>query len=590
MVTLDDFGRLSHFLPDHVSRWARERPDDVALVDADDGIFVTWREFDTAVKIRALELLHMGFQVGDVMVTLLPLLPEHVYLEYAAFTIGMIVCPLDVRLKEREVVRCIKALKPARRLLYVSPDDTDSEDKWGRKKRYEFGQIARAVRRETPWVTDYLILGPQEDADWDATGILNLLKRARARWRSLLSSEAAMAGAMASLEARRREIDPARDGAMLIFTTGSTGYPKPAVLPGAGIVCQNACMVEGFGIRQDDRLLLNLPMSHVAAQTVALMSFIFAGGMIVLLHGFRADKSLEAIQRYKVTLFGQVPALFAMEWNLPNFHEYDLSSVRVALYGAQGMSRPQLEKFSQLAPVMATGLGMTEACGFVSYQVGGKDDIDAFVSGLGHDFPVTPVTVRAPMLENGRAGLELSPGEIGEICVGGPQVFLGYYGMDEETRKTISTDGILYTGDMGFKDAAGLHLAGRRKFIIKPKGFQVYPPEVENHLEQFPGVAVAGVIGVPHEIFSEGVVAFIEVDESKAGKQVDARKLAAHSQALAAYARPSLYIFTRDVAAFEDGKMPLNRTEKTDYQVLKKAVGPFIEAERAAGRWDAGKA
>ncbi len=584
MVELDDFEKVSHYLVDQVSKWASTRPDDVAIIDADDGKYITWSHFETAVTIRALELLDMGFQKGDIMVTMLPLIPEHVFLEYAAFKIGMIVCPLDVRLKGREVTRCIELLKGTRRLLYVSPDDTDSEDKWGKKKLYDFGQIARAVKKDNPWVNDFILLGPQEDADWGAIGILNFLKRARARWRALRKDEGAMKEALAVLDARKKTIVPAKDGAMLIFTTGSTGFPKPAVLSNAGIVCQNLCMERGFGLSRDDRLLLNLPMSHVAAQTVGMMTVIFVGGMLVILHGFRADKSLQAIQDYKVTVFGQVPALFAMEWSLPNFKEYDLSSVRMALYGAQGMSKPQLQKFSQLAPLMATGLGMTEMSGFVSYQLGDKQCIDDFVSGLGHDFPITPVSVRKPMNPDGTAGDELPPGETGEICYSGPQVFLGYYHNEDATRKAKSTDGILYTGDMGYVDEAGLHLAGRRKFIIKPKGYQVYPPEVENHLEQLPEVAVAGVIGAPHELFSEGVVAFIELKE---GKTIDAKRLNEHCKELAAYARPSLYIFTHEEPTFEDGKMPLNRTEKTDYQVLRKVVGKYIDKERLSGRWDA---
>nr|MDO8117913.1 AMP-binding protein [Candidatus Sigynarchaeota archaeon] len=126
MVELDDFKKVSHYLVDHISKWASTRPDDVAIIDADDGKFITWNHFETAVNIRALELLDMGFQKGDIMVTMLPLIPEHVFLEYAAFKIGMIVCPLDVRLKAREVTRCVELLKGTRRLLYISPDDTDS--------------------------------------------------------------------------------------------------------------------------------------------------------------------------------------------------------------------------------------------------------------------------------------------------------------------------------------------------------------------------------------------------------------------------------------------------------------------------------
>ncbi|MHA1683282.1 MAG: class I adenylate-forming enzyme family protein [Promethearchaeota archaeon] len=582
-MSLEEFNRLSHYITDHVSKWAKERPDDVSIIDFDDGKYITWREFENNINLRALELLDMGMQKGDIMITMLPLIPEHIFLEYAAFKIGMIVCPLDVRLKPREAVRCVQLLQTARRIMYIHPDDTDSEDKWGRNKFYAFKQIADQIRKNCPRVKDFIQIGPQEDAEKNTHGILNWLKRAKKKWRDYAKDPEVMKKKLELLEKVKLQVDPTKDGAMIIYTTGSTGWPKPAVLHGAGIVCQNMCMVKGFKLTREDRLLLNLPMSHVAGQTVGLMSMIFIGGISVILHGFQARKSLRAIEIYKCTVWGQIPALFAMQWSLPDFKEYDTSSVRLALYGAQGMSRPQLEKFAKLAPEISTGLGMTEMCGFTTAKIGTGDDIDLFLNGLGQGFPVTPVSIRMPMNEDGTAGEELPDGENGEICFSGPQVFLGYYNNEEATRKTISKEGILYTGDMGYFDEMGLHLAGRRKFIIKPKGYQVYPPEVEKHLELHPGVELAGVIGVHHEIFSEGIVAFIEKAK---GKNPTRKQLAAHARTLAAYKRPSLYIYTDEIPSFEDGLMPLNRTEKTDYRILHKAIKPIIEAERAAGRWD----
>jgi len=576
---MEEFDQISHYLVDQVSKWAANRPGDLAIIDADEGQYVTWKQFEIAINLRALELLDMGFQKGDIMITMLPLLPEHIFMEYAAFRIGMIVCPLDVRLKTKEVLGCIKLLRKARRILYIAPDDTDSEDKYGRKKFYAFKQIATAVKKAYPELHDFIQLGLQEDAPPGTEGILNFLDRARRKWLQYKETTGKFEKMMGKLDERMHSVVPDKDGAMIIFTTGSTGFPKPAVLSNAGIVCQNMCVQKGFDLRKTDRLLLNLPMSHVAAQTVGLMSMIYSGGILVLLHSFRADKSLQAIQDYKITFFGQIPALFAMEWSLPNFTDYDLSSVRLALYGAQGMTRAQLEKFTEIAPLMATGLGMTEMSGFVSYQLGDRLAIDDFVSGLGHDFSITPVSVREPMNEDGTAGNELSPGQTGEICYNGPQVFLGYYGNEEATRKTISNEGILYTGDMGFVDEAGLHLSGRRKFILKPKGYQVYPAEVENYIaEQFKDRAeIVGIIGLPHEIFSEGIMAFIE---QKPGKQISVTEVHEACKELAAYKRPT------HVVIMDPEQMPLNRTEKTDYLALKKIGEKEVEQLRAAGKWD----
>ncbi len=392
---------------------------------------------------------------------------------------------------------------------------------------------------------------------------------------------------MDKLHSRMKAVDPLKEGAMIIYTTGSTGFPKPAVLSNAGIIAQNLCMSKGFEITPEDRMIVNLPPSHVGCQTEQLMTTIFAGGIAVVLHGFKADKSLEAIEKYKVTAFGQIPSLFVMEWRLKrqygaqkDYDEYDLSSLRFALYGGQAVSKRFLEKLKTMAPNFGSGLGLTEMSGFVSYTPFGPDVTpDDILASLGHDFPITPLSIREPMPEPGVPGQEKPDGEIGEVCYSGPQVFIKYYGNEEATKSTIAIgeDGqcICYTGDLGYKDDKGLHLVGRGKFVIKPKGYQVFPPEVEEHIQKLPEVSLAGVIGVKHEVFTEGVVAFVE---TAPGKKITVKKLSEHCQKLAGYKRPSLFVIVDEI--------PLNRVDKTDYQELQTMVKPIIEKERAEGRWD----
>ncbi|MCK5346667.1 MAG: AMP-binding protein, partial [Candidatus Heimdallarchaeota archaeon] len=128
------------------------------------------------------------------------------------------------------------------------------------------------------------------------------------------------------------------DGCQVIFTTGSTGFPKPALLSHRGITSQNLCLAYGFKMEESDSMLVNLPASHVGGQAEQLMTPLFMGGKVVVLNSFKPDLSLEAIQKYKVTTFGQIPALFNYEWMLPNYDEYDLSSLKFALYGGQSVS------------------------------------------------------------------------------------------------------------------------------------------------------------------------------------------------------------------------------------------------------------
>ena len=128
---------------------------------------------------------------------------------------------------------------------------------------------------------------------------------------------------------------------------------------------------------------------------------------------------------------------------------------------------------------------------------------------------------------------------------------------------------------MNYKDEKGLHLSGRGKFVIKPKGYQVYPPEVEAFIEKLPEITLAAVCGAKHEVFSEGVVVFVEL---RKGKKIDAKAIMGHCKGLAAYKRPSLIIFLDEI--------PLNRVDKTDYKILYELLPNYIEAERNKGGWD----
>ena len=158
------------------------------------------------------------------------------------------------------------------------------------------------------------------------------------------------------------------DGALVIFTTGSTGSPKPALLSHRNITVQNMCLCGAFfGGDRGTRTLVNLPPSHVGGQTEAMMSTFFGGGTAVLLEVFDAGRSLRAIAQHRVEILGQIPAMFNLEWRTADFARRHLASLQTAVYGGQAVPRAFLERMLQMAPRIATGLGLTESSGFCTY-------------------------------------------------------------------------------------------------------------------------------------------------------------------------------------------------------------------------------
>ena len=554
--------RYDELLPrmfDYVDRYAKEKSSELALIEYNTREEITWKDFATKSKAFAAKLLSIGMKKGDIVATSLPLLKEHVYLMYACYRIGVIIAPLDLRLKAQEINRNFEKIKPK---IYFFLGKTEQAD---------FRPMITEVMKNYKDSCKYWVqFQKEEDLIMDgAIGITEFIKGIKGTY-----IKALITGKVKKAQKQVHKHDPC----LIIFTTGSTGFPKPALLSHDNILVQNIGLAVGFGMDEKDIMCVNLPPSHVGCTTEQLATTIYGGGASVILHIFDAEKTLDAIQKYKITVLGQIPALFAMQWRLPNYNEYDLSSLRFAIYGGQAVTRPFLEKLSMMAPEMGSGFGLTESAGFLTYtpQGGTVDDI---LTSIGYDMPISPISIRDPMKPDGSAGDEKNPGEVGEICFSGPQVFLGYYSDEENTKKVISTDQICYSGDLGSYDDTGLHFAGRAKFIIKPKGYNVFPTEVEDFIEQsFKGkVGTVACVGIPHEIYTEGIMAFIEKVE---GQELTVTELEEVMKEIAAYKRPSHF------EIIKTGEIPLTRVGKTDYMILRQKGEEIAQKLRSEGKWD----
>jgi acyl-CoA synthetase (AMP-forming)/AMP-acid ligase II len=551
-VTLEQFEvecRDRHLIHAAVDHWAARKPGDTAILNATRGARLTWAELQHGSMALAAELSRMGFRKGDFLSASLPLLNEHILLEYACFRLGVIHAPLDLRLQPAEVLRCLGLIRPRG---YAFPSRIPGMD---------FAAVVEAARRRCDSIEHWIQFAPPEKRIAGAASFAEVMARA--------ASGAAPAPS---------DVTP-RDGAQVIFTTGSTGSPKPALLSHRGIACQNLCLGRAFHFTPDQRVLCNLPASHVGGQAELLMTTLFMGGTAVTLEVFDAVKSLDAIERHGVTLLGQIPAMFHMEWRTADYGRRNLASLQTAVYGGQAVPRPFLDEMLKMAPQIATGLGLTETSGFCTYTAL-TNDAAALARGIGWAMPAYPMSIRQPMNGDGAAGAEVSAGEIGHVCFRGPQTFLGYVNDPEATAATLSKDGWLYTGDMGRAGEHGLLFSGRARWVLKPAGYQVFPADVEAHFSRLADqVASIGVVGHAHRVWSEGIVAFVEKRPGADLTEADLRK---HARALTSYMRPLHYVI------LEPGAMPLNRTAKVDVVRLQELAREEVGRLRERGRWDAG--
>jgi len=551
----------------YLDKWAKQTPKNIALIQYEDDRPVSYKQLKTIADFFALRLLDMGVKKGDIIATQLALFPEHVALMYACMKIGAIIAPLDLRLKKEEVKRDLDKVKP--KMFFFL----------GKTPIIDFNEIGEYVRDHCDYI-EYMVqvlANPKEEqAIEGAITIQQMMSKGKLVWlkiKDIFSKK---------LEKIYQGIGT-HDPALIIFTTGTTGTPKPAMMSHENIIVQNQILAEGTKMKATDRTLVNLPPSHVGCVTESLLTTLYLGATAVLLKVFDVERSLKAIEKHRVTVLGQIPTQFRMMWAHPDYDKFDLSSLEFAIYGGSAVDVEFLNKLAAMAPRFGTGMGMTETAGFTTFTPDGIS-VEEMAGQVGRYFEhLGKITIRKPMNEDHTAGEELPDGEIGEICYHPPIVFLGYYNFPEATEKAISKEGILYSGDLGyFKDMGpyrALYLSGREKFVIKQKGYQVFPDEVQSFIAAHPKVDQADVVGIKHQIFDEGIFAFV-----KPKKDVDLSpdEIIEHCQNIAAYKRP-LHV---EIWPVEED-FPITRTTKIDKLVLKEKAIIIVEELRKAGKWDA---
>ncbi len=556
-------------ITDYIKKWAQITPDNPALIGAESGESFSFREFDEKITLYALGLKQMGIGKGDVVAAQWLSFPEFHFLTYACATVGAIISPMDIRLTAKEIVRDMNRVSPK---AFFCLGNTPLKD---------FREVSRAARQGVAslnYIVQHTPGTPVEACDEEVYAFRDLFSLEKLE---ALALDKDLTG---SLEKEYRALDT-RDPHIIIFTTGTTGLPKPALICHENTIVNNAVFAREVGLYGPaNRFLNSMPISHVAGTCQGPMTVWMTGGTIVTVNVFVPQLVLKYFEAYRPTWWGGVPTMFQMIWSLPEYQEqkYDLSSLLFVLYGGSAVDTAFLKEMQKMAPSFGTALGMTECAGYFT-ATPRSIPLEEMAGQVGQIFPeLAPVTIRKPMNEDGTAGEALDPGEVGEICVHGPIVFLGYYGDPEATAATISKEGILYTGDMGyfhdFGAYRGLKFAGRRKFVIKPKGYLVFPDEVTDFITTHPDVAQATVVGVPHKINVDGVFAFVK---AKPGAAVDSAAVLAHCKDLAAYKRP-IHVEMWP----EDKPFHVNRVGKIDVPGMIKEAEMVVETLRSKGKWD----
>jgi len=503
-----------------VEKWAGRKPDAEALVY--ENFRLSYRQLHEETDLLAKAMLEVGVDKGDRVATLSMARIEFITTYLAASKIGAVWLGLNPK----------STLEELRYLL------ADSQPKILITIRYFLGndlaETIMALKKEMPFLKKVLVLGdPFEGAE----KFEPFVKQSRLH----LDAE---------LQHRKKNVFP-QDSVLLAYTSGSTGKPKGVVHTHGSIVASAEGEAKCLDFSENSRILLHFPINHLAAAVEIGFTTIFAGGSILLMHQFDPSASLRAIEQERITILGQVPVMFLMQFQDPVYKEVDLSSLKTIIWSGAAAGENLLSNLQEISrktgAKLATGYGSTETGGFVTFT-GPDDSYQLLAKSVGR--PVSHACLKIVDYQRN----PVQQGEIGEIAVRGSSTFKEYLNKPEATAKVLDSDGWYYTDDLGYCDPDGYYfITGRKSEMFKTGGENVYPREIEEVLEKHPAVLLAAVIGVADDIYQEVGWAYLTL---KPGRQTNESEMRTLCKAnLSNFKVPKRFIFRDDIPLLPNGKV-----------------------------------
>ncbi|GAB5501126.1 MAG: AMP-binding protein [Pseudohongiellaceae bacterium] len=469
-----------------VLRYAEEKAEEPALIDGTTGRQLTYSQLQTQVNLLATGLHKRGFRKGDVCAVFCPNCPEYGVVFLGVARLGGINTTVNSLYSTPELIHQFK--DSGARFLITIP---------------QFMERALPAAQEAG-IEEIYVLGEAEDATPLA---------------SLLDNDG---------QAPDVDIDPDLDLVALPYSSGTTGLAKGVMLTHTNLIANMVLSCEMNVLKPGDRMIGVLPFFHIYGMVLILNLALYRGVPLVTIPRFELEQFLQIVQDYKVTSLNLVPPLILALAKHPVVDNYDLTSVRIIGSGAAPLGS-DLEKAcgERLSCDIYQGYGLTEVAGASHINIAPVPP-----EKQGSVGPVLPNT-ESRVIDT-ETGAELGINEKGEVMVRGPHVMVGYLNNKEATDQCIDSDGWFHTGDIGYADEDGyFYIVDRVKELIKYKGYQVPPAELEAILVAHPSISDAAVIPSPDEEAGEVPKAFVVLKEDltpEAIMEYVAAKVAPHKK------------------------------------------------------------
>jgi fatty-acyl-CoA synthase len=365
------------------------------------------------------------------------------------------------------------------------------------------------------------------------------------------------------------------DPAVLLYTSGTTGRPKGAILTHGNLTWNSINVLVDVDVASTDVALIISPLFHAASLGMGLLPILLKGGTAILERRFDAGRALQLIDQHGVTMLSGVPTTFQFLAEHPSWATTPVESLRKLTCGGSPVPTRVLEAYEARGLSFSQGYGMTETSPGATYLPAAMTRAKMGSAGLSHFFTSVRVV--------DDAGHEVAPGTMGEIQIAGPNVSPGYHGDAAATAAAFTTDGWFRSGDIGYLDEEGfLHVSDRLKDLIISGGENIYPAEVEDLIMGLDGVTGVAVIGVPDERWGEIPLAVITVLD---GVEVSATTLADHlGGRIARYKIPKHVVVLDELPRTASGKVRKVelRAQAANWSVPSRDAGDVRATEPSA--------
>ncbi|MGM9922777.1 MAG: AMP-binding protein [Bacillus sp. (in: firmicutes)] len=527
---------------------AEKQPEKEAVVYHDRGLRYTYKQFNEICEQAAKGFMALGINQGDKVAIWATNTPEWLVSQFATGKMGGVLVTVNTNYQSQELEYLLRQSDSTTLILIDSfKNHSYIETLYTIVPELKEASPGNLKSEKLPYLKNVIVLGEQS-----YPGTYS--------WKDLLAksrdvSEEALSERMKALHSD--------DVINMQYTSGTTGFPKGVMLTHSNLVNNARNIAACMKLTNEDSMCIPVPFFHCFGCVLGTLACVTVGAKMVPVQEFEPRRVLETVQNEKCTALHGVPTMFITELNLPDFAQYDLSSLRT---GIMAGSNCPIEVMKAVVDRMGAkeitiAYGQTESSPVIT-QTRTDDPIELRVSSVGRALANVEVKIIDPITNQ-----EVAFGEQGELCTRGYHVMKGYYKNDEATKEVLDEEGWLHTGDLAVMDETGyVKITGRLKDMIIRGGENVYPREIEEFLYRHPKILDVQVVGVPDKKYGEEVMAWVILKEGESATEEEIREYCKGK--ISHHKIPRYIAFTNQYPMTASGKIQKFKLREQSEQIL----------------------